>query len=490
MELAKSQNNNKHLNIGIANQKIVLLMIFFASLLYFLLGSRMGLNLYEEGGWLYAACRILNGEIPYRDFWIPYTPGHYYTLAALFWLFGESVMVARLFGVVVCALIAFCVYWVAQKVSTRSLAMLSWFITVSWLAWAGYGSAGTSGLLLSIVSCIGLIKYINSRRWVWLLLTGISIGLTTIFRHDFGFYVFVAVSIVTVLFIFRNTVGAGINKEKAVLKALQGWCVLLSGMMVLLVPVFAFLWVTAGPNELFENLVLFPLTVFPKYRQLPWPSLFANPLDVMSGELSIGKFIRIFIGRIIFYLPLTFFLTMAQIRLFLGNKKKFSETYWIVLLFLLFGICFLNYALVRSDSAHLAGTNIAVAILLASALLAFKKKQQFGQHHILRVVVSFLTILSLICFGYFFIRYTGRAVSSHWSSQFVSLNRERVKGIRQSRKRINHLWEAVNYIQEKVPSREKIFVGNQRHDNIHYTHTMFYFVSKRHSATKYHGKGS
>ena len=36
---------------------------------------------------------ILDGGVPYRDFWTMYAPGQFYAVAALFWLFGRELLV-------------------------------------------------------------------------------------------------------------------------------------------------------------------------------------------------------------------------------------------------------------------------------------------------------------------------------------------------------------------------------------------------------------
>src|SRR4029450_10266984 len=49
------------------------------------------------------ALRILDGDVPYRDFWTMYAPGHFYLVALLFKVFGVHVWVD---GVAKLALIA------------------------------------------------------------------------------------------------------------------------------------------------------------------------------------------------------------------------------------------------------------------------------------------------------------------------------------------------------------------------------------------------
>jgi len=61
-----------------------LAVIFCSVAVILLLGLSNGIKPIRRGG-VYGACRVLDGEIPYRDFWIPYAPGYYYFVAWLFW---------------------------------------------------------------------------------------------------------------------------------------------------------------------------------------------------------------------------------------------------------------------------------------------------------------------------------------------------------------------------------------------------------------------
>src|SRR4051794_31997218 len=69
---------------------------------YFLIDINRGMNRFDEGVPVYGASRILNGDVPYRDFWMTgYGPGESYVLALLFRLFGPSIYVERLWDIAV-----------------------------------------------------------------------------------------------------------------------------------------------------------------------------------------------------------------------------------------------------------------------------------------------------------------------------------------------------------------------------------------------------
>ena len=58
-------------------------------------------NIYDEGFIVVGAQRVLDGEIPYRDFWNLYAPGQLYAVAGLFRLFGSSILTEELWDVAI-----------------------------------------------------------------------------------------------------------------------------------------------------------------------------------------------------------------------------------------------------------------------------------------------------------------------------------------------------------------------------------------------------
>jgi hypothetical protein len=64
-------------------------VLALVALAYIVLGLNRGLSI-DEAIPVVAAMRILDGDRPYRDFWVIYPPGQLYLLAALFRIFGAS----------------------------------------------------------------------------------------------------------------------------------------------------------------------------------------------------------------------------------------------------------------------------------------------------------------------------------------------------------------------------------------------------------------
>jgi len=97
-----------------------------AALLEWLAGQRLAF-INDEGIYLEGGRRILEGALPYRDFFVLTGPGAYWNVAAFFRVFGVSLAAGRLLLVLDVSLICACLYWITAKVHSRALGL--------WLAW-------------------------------------------------------------------------------------------------------------------------------------------------------------------------------------------------------------------------------------------------------------------------------------------------------------------------------------------------------------------
>ncbi len=79
----------------------LVLILFGAFLVYNVATSRFGMYVYDEGLALLGAQNVIEGQVPYRDFWTVYPPGSLYLDAALFKVFGSSALADRLPGSVI-----------------------------------------------------------------------------------------------------------------------------------------------------------------------------------------------------------------------------------------------------------------------------------------------------------------------------------------------------------------------------------------------------
>ena len=100
-------------------------LLFLACLGYLWVFRRFTSMEPDEGIVLQGATRLLDGQIPYRDFFSFYTPGSFYLAAALFHFFGNSFAVARsslAFAGAGCSVIT---YLLCRRVCSRGISLLA-----------------------------------------------------------------------------------------------------------------------------------------------------------------------------------------------------------------------------------------------------------------------------------------------------------------------------------------------------------------------------
>ena len=108
------------------------LLILLLSIAYLRLFYNYTLINGDEGIVLQGAQRVLEGEVPYRDFFSFFTPGSYYWLALFFKVFGSSILVARAVLMVEGGLFSVLTYLLARRVCSRWSALLAaYFVTLT-----------------------------------------------------------------------------------------------------------------------------------------------------------------------------------------------------------------------------------------------------------------------------------------------------------------------------------------------------------------------
>ena len=143
-------------------------IVFFIAFMLFFLCMDKRINVYDEGIVLTAAMRINAGDIPHRDFYINYGPAEFYLLSWLFDLFGQHVIVERLFDLTVRAGIVTAVYTLLmQHCRTLIVAVIS-AISALWLAAISmHGYPIYPAMLLAIVSTAIMVKASGTNTSSW-----------------------------------------------------------------------------------------------------------------------------------------------------------------------------------------------------------------------------------------------------------------------------------------------------------------------------------
>lgn len=460
-------------------------ILFLSTFLYLLDPIFRDVNIFDEALQIYGAMRVLNGDIPYRDFWAIYSPGQFYVLAALFKLFGPSLIVERIWDTLIRSLLALTVYLLSTRVVSRRLAALPWLVTTIWLSYCTiYSYPAFPAFLFCLISIYLVFSYISEvinfqkRDTRWLIAAGITAGIAAVFRHDFGFYIFTTEIIIISIFSFLYRV-EGEQKvvffNSSVVKPPLGYML---GMALFAFPISAYFLMKVPFSELVHQLVIFPATVFPDFRSIPYPSLFPDIPLLTSGKWPLKTYLWGLLKNIPFYFH---FLVFPLAVLHLWRKKRMisardREKDWLLAMLLFFGLLTINQVLVRSDEYHLIQTLVLATIIFSALInesLKVWKFKPYLTYGLTAIVLAGILADPLSYFSFF-----KPAIPSGIYSHGI----ERARHVA-----INPMQAAaVEFIQNNVEKNESIYVGNTRHDKIFINDVMFYFLSEHHSATKYH----
>lgn len=466
----------------IFSTKIIAYILLSLSFFYLLIGFNQDLDIYDEGVGVYGAARILNGHIPYRDFWTLYAPAEFYVLAGLFRLFGVSIIVVRIWSTFIMFVLSILVFLIASRMVSQKYALIAWFIILTQLSLFRYfASPIPPALLFSMLSSLFLLNFLCHHKCrKWLLLCGLSTGIASLFRQDMGFYAFLSEAIVIMVYASLKLAPREVNPLKRFLRVIGIESLHILGIAVVVLPVLVYFVSVIPIEELLYDLVIFPAKVFPKVRSLPYPLL--NPVFVLTGSLSLTSYTRwLFRDGPFIFPPLIYSLAIVFLTVWYRKSRvgKDREIVWGTIYFVLMGILFFNHARVRSEHSHLLPTFIPATILFVLLLASIPKNKTL---RFVIWVLSGLVVLSIVIKPFRMNRKIIR--DGYISSSRTSFSIERASGIYWDKS--EHYEKLIGHIQTTVNENERIFVGNTRHDQVYINDVMLYFLSNRHCATKYH----
>ena len=455
-----------------------------AAVAYVVSGLTRSINFHDEGFPVYAALRILAGDVPYRDFWTIHTPGQWYTLAALFKVFGPSLLVERVWDALVRVLFLFTLYGFASRLSSPRVALAPGLVILVYLgATPFYAYMMFPALLLGALSGLCLLVHAEAPRARWLALGGLCAGMAALYRHDVGFYAAAAGGVVLAA---RAVTPPAPGAEDAWPARLRRLASLLgpyaAGVVGVVVPAAAALLAVVPRGLLWDQLFVYPSRLAAGLRALPRPPLWLNPLFALEGSEQMKAYLTLVVELWIpFYFPLITYALGAAVALpFLwraarGHGRETAG--WGAMWLTLFGALLFLKAVMRTDAIHLMPTTLMAMVLFTA--LADRAWKTAGRGPALAALCVALPLLSISLFWMPAMDWVARAYRGWPPSCSMPLERARCMPLRRDAAAI------IELVQALVPPGERIFVGNARHDRTYVTDVLFYFVSGRDSATRY-----
>jgi hypothetical protein len=315
----------------------------------------------EEGFMLVFPERVLDGDLPNRDFLHLYGPGSLWVLAGVFKVLGTSLTVERLVALlqqigVVLGVYALARHWgrtVALPCALISLVIIVPSIGLTALGWVGAVALGLLGLALALE---GRRRADDRRARLCTLFGGVLLGFALLYRLDLVLAVGLAA-----LVMIRGLDAARVRR-------------LLGGIAIGVSP-YVIHVATAGLGATVSGMILDPVIYLRGGRRLPIPP----PWDHLDGFLQRAGSIRQISWPVpsftaaqqlaiwFFFLigSVLFLLLVAWWRL---RQDRGSFTARVLATVAVFSIGLMPQAIQRVDSAHFAWVSCVPVAFLPIAL--------------------------------------------------------------------------------------------------------------------------
>jgi hypothetical protein len=460
---------------------ILLLLLLIGSFLYLSWGAGVGIRLFDEGNFVYGAARILEGELPYRDFFTIYFPGQFYILALIFKVFGNFLIAGRLFSTACYAFIGILGFLIAEKLANLKLASFSWLLIVLWFGAFGFIHLNTpipTALVFSLASLLLFMKFLQSFQKRYLFFAGVLAGISAFFRQDAGLYTMLAEAGAGIPFVYFSFSGEH-KFSTATYRSLLTLLTHAIGVSVILLPLAIFFLMKVPADQLYFSFIQWPLQIWPNYGSLPYPAPLENPALLLSGQRAPGPYFLTGLMRVPYYFPVVVLL-LALLVLAVPALRKRLRTAWGMLLIFIFGLTSFNLARGRSDIAHLLLVAISAAILVSPLLAATLESMRRLHRTFLLLVIGMILLFAFSSL----IFYISKSIPPS-KKLLASPQLHPARGIYLLPSSARPLEQAAQFVRSQTAEDARIFVGNVRHDQGTINDIMFYFLAERASATKY-----
>lgn len=249
------------------NYVFVTLFSFLVLIFFF----NRGFAYYDEGFIVHAAQRVLQGQIPYRDFDLIYTPGTVFLTAAVFKLFGESILTGRVLSLLVSLLAGYLIYLICYRATKNSLS--SFFVVLIYLAWGpthiNFPWPSMFALTTGLITLLLIPNY---------LLVGALTFITFFMKQNFGIAVF-----------FSLIISIGLNVK---LRKLETLVKFFLGILIGTAVFLAYLLLTGSFQDFLSNIYFYTIKrIFLEgVASTSFPTGLKGIFYLIPASVSLGAF--------------------------------------------------------------------------------------------------------------------------------------------------------------------------------------------------------
>ncbi len=424
------------------------------------------------------ATRILDGDVPYRDFWTMYAPGHFYLGALLFKLFGVHLWVTGVATQLLTVAAAALIFTIARRVGVRA-APAAWaaaaFVMVLWHPAPELNSYRTV-LPLLFLAIDRVVRYVQGQSPRDLFIAGAWCGVGAWFKHDVAFHV----SLGTVAGLVAAWVLSPAERR-------DGWVGpsgiivrVAAGALLAALPMIAFLAWAAWP-EVWQDLIVFPATDFRVVRGEAYPSLLprwrwiatwlADPLS----PVRIARMVESFSLWIEANVPQVVFLVGLFV---VVRTRRTAAPAHLALALVALAMMPLFWA-----SAHVQQNTHFRSLWLLSLLLGALVWVQTPRASTLRRLTTPLLLVQTAALLMGLVQSVAE-IAYFWPGH-RTLTVPTAAGVRLPGPSYDIYQPIATFVRAHVPETERIYAGLVRHDAVVISNQVFYYLAGRRVASRY-----
>lgn len=393
----------------------------------------------DEGIILHGAVRLLNGEVPYRDFWHITLPGAIWLYALVFKIAGDKFIVARLTGYLFIAGQSILIYLIGKRITKHLVislcASVIFFLNISIV------EVNCEPHITSVFfALLALFLYLTGTSWRMRVMTGIVIALSTMAQQNIGAAGFAALLLLLMI--------DNLNDGFYLKKYLKGALLISSGLLVVFIPFILYLMLTHSLSPAIYVLFQWPFSNYVGFNKYPY--LYSELTSIKNWIIKNGVSFHLLID--ITPLIIVGFLPIIVIPyLFYAGIKEKNHT-------LLSVICYtimiqVSVIFLRPDYFHLLFVSPLYFLLLFYSIHFFWLQAKNSKMKLLSGTLLLLLTLPLI---FSFIRWT-----LFYKSR--ALSRELPVDTERGRVSITYhtppwMYDVIRYIESSTEKNELIFV--------------------------------